>query len=159
MKPFTLEDFVRESNRIEGVERDPTAEELSATQQFLGLPHLGISPIVELVRVYQPNARPRFASGMDVRVGGHIAPLGGPRVQEHLMDMLRDLRSGPQAAYLTHLAYEGLHPFMDGNGRSGRAIWLWQMGGVKCAPLGFLHTFYYQTLWRQAGAMSGTKRR
>jgi Fic family protein len=39
---------------------------------------------------------------------------------------------------------------MDGNGRSGRAIWLWQMlrqeGG---APLGFLHHFYYQTLEAQ----------
>ena len=43
----------------------------------------------------------------------------------------------------THVRYELLHPFLDGNGRSGRALWLWLMGQ---APLGFLHTFYYQTL-------------
>ena len=36
------------------------------------------------------------------------------------------------------------HPFTDGNGRSGRALWLWQMNNH--APFGFLHTFYYQTL-------------
>lgn len=27
-----------------------------------------------------------------------------------------------------------------------RALWLWVMGGIENAPLGFLHTFYYQTL-------------
>jgi hypothetical protein len=35
-------------------------------------------------------------------------------------------------------------PTTDGNGRSGRALWLWCMRGR--APLGFLHQFYYQTL-------------
>lgn len=43
-------------------------------------------------------------------------------------------------------AYETLHPFTDGNGRSGRALWLWAMGGIHRAPLGFLHHFYYQAL-------------
>lgn len=42
-----------------------------------------------------------------------------------------------------HIAYEMLHPFTDGNGRSGRMLWAWQMRNF---PLDFLHTFYYQTL-------------
>ena len=41
---------------------------------------------------------------------------------------------------------------MDGNGRSGRVLWLYNMGGIERVPLGFLHTFYYQALdasrWR-----------
>ena len=48
-----------------------------------------------------------------------------------------------------HLRYETLHPFMDGNGRSGRILWAWQMLHHDIAPgirLGFLHAFYYQTL-------------
>jgi len=37
---------------------------------------------------------------------------------------------------------------MDGNGRSGRAIWAWQMLGDEQDPFAipFLHRFYYQTL-------------
>ena len=45
--------------------------------------------------------------------------------------------------------YETLHPFMDGNGRSGRILWAWQMIEHNIAPglsLGFLHAYYYQTL-------------
>jgi len=37
---------------------------------------------------------------------------------------------------------------MDGNGRTGRAIWAWQMQRLGRDPfaLPFLHRFYYQTL-------------
>lgn len=54
--------------------------------------------------------------------------------------------SGRDGAYRCHVVYETLHPFTDGNGRSGRAVWLRQMGWIVRAPLGFLHHFYYQTL-------------
>jgi len=46
-------------------------------------------------------------------------------------------------AFEVHLDYEHLHPFTDGNGRSARMLWAWQM---REFPLGFLHTFYYQAL-------------
>ena len=49
-------------------------------------------------------------------------------------------------AWALHKHFESLHPFLDGNGRTGRALWLWMMGGIAQVPLGFLHTFYYQTL-------------
>lgn len=41
-----------------------------------------------------------------------------------------------------------LHPFMDGNGRTGRAVWAWAMqrDGQDPFALSFLHRFYYQTL-------------
>ena len=49
--------------------------------------------------------------------------------------------------WVFHVQYERLHPFTDGNGRSGRALWAWQMMRRREGlALGFLHRFYYQTL-------------
>lgn len=151
MTQFTLTDFVRESNRIEGIMRAPTPEEVAATAQFLELPTLTISSVVQLVRIYQPDACPRFVQGLDVRVGRYVAPRGGPHIQKAL-DTLLDVVStrDMQSPYQSHIEYEMLHPFTDGNGRSGRAIWLWAMGGMESAPLGFLHHFYYQTLQQRS---------
>lgn len=145
-QPFTLAEFVRESNRIEGIHRAPTDEELVATQYFLDLDVLTISDVVKLVDVYQRGARPRFVQGLDVRVGGHVPPRGGPHVQSALQRILEAVNDGDFSAYEAHVAYETLHPFTDGNGRSGRAIWLWATGGMEQAPLGFLHHFYYESL-------------
>lgn len=144
--------FVRESNRIEGIHREPTADEILCTQHFLQLKALMIGPLQELVDVYQPGAKLRRHPGMDVRVGGFMPPLGGEQVPSLLRSLLNDAVDGSVHPYQAHLRYEALHPFMDGNGRSGRVIWLWQMlklGGraeTQALNLGFLHTFYYQTL-------------
>ena len=147
VRPFSLDDFMRESNRIEGIHRDPTKREIEATARFLSCTQaVTITDLIALVAVYQPNARPRFSQGLDVYVGQYQAPRGGPHIQQSLQ-LLLDAAS-PRSAdpYLIHVAYEKLHPFTDGNGRSGRALWLWCMGGMWKAPLGFLHHFYYQTL-------------
>ena len=132
--------FISESNRIEGIMREPSRAELEITEWFLDIKPLTVAHIEQLVDVYEPGAKLRRKHGMDVIVGMHVPPRGGPGIEESL----RQLLSAGLSPYATHLAYEHLHPFMDGNGRSGRALWLRQMGGD--VPLGFLHTFYYQTL-------------
>jgi Fic family protein len=47
-----------------------------------------------------------------------------------------------------HVRFETLHPFLDGIGRTGRAIWVWQMQRIGRDPfaLPFLHRAYYQSL-------------
>lgn len=145
---YDLKFFVSESNRIEGIKRAPTKVELQAHADFLALemPRLGdVSAFVKAVA--GRTIRNQF--GMDVRVGNHVPPRGGPEIVDALMDIL-DRISGHENPWSAHVAYETLHPFMDGNGRSGRVLWLWQMLHQQEAPwalrTGFLHLFYYQTL-------------
>lgn len=139
-----LHAFVHESNRIEGIHRAPYAAELRATEEFLQLSKLYAGNVAELVAVYAPGKLLRTRAGMDVSVGGHYPPLGGARMRPNLSRLLARINAGELTPYQAHQKYEALHPFMDGNGRSGRAIWLWMMRGN--APLGFLHHWYYQSL-------------
>lgn len=137
---YTLEDFVRESNRIEGINRDPTETEIEAHKTFLAREFICVADLEAFVSKVQPGAELRQREGMNVQVGGHVAPLGGNNIFHDLVQIL----DGSESPWHQHMAYEFLHPFMDGNGRSGRALWLHSVGGH--APLGFLHSFYYQTL-------------
>jgi len=140
---WTLEDFITESNRIEGINRDPTQEEISAHEVLLANKEITVKDLEAFVSIIQPGAVLRSRPGLDVRVGNYYPPPGGPEIELRLEELLRTAYPVINS-YPTHLAYEQLHPFTDGNGRSGRTLWLWQIGGK--APLGFLHSFYYQTL-------------
>ena len=143
---MNLTDFVIESNRIEGIS-GATQVDIDAHGRFLALERITVADLESLVEAVQPDARLRIEPAMDVRVGSHIAPPGGPDIRGSLERLLFVACSGdPESPHKTHRLYETLHPFTDGNGRSGRALWLWQMGGINNVPLGFLHHFYYQTL-------------
>ena len=143
MNDIELRRFVVQSNMIEGIDREPTAPELLAHKAFLGLASVSVSALEDLVTVLA-GASLRSEEGMNVRVGNHHPPPGGPNIELELRYILNV--SPNRTPWATHLAYETLHPFMDGNGRSGRALWLWMMGVRRLPTLGFLHAFYYQTL-------------
>lgn len=140
--------FIRESNRIEGIHREPWPGEMVAFNVFLALDLVTVDSLEILASVFAPGAELRRRPFMDVGVGKHTPPEGGPGVVERLQVILEHANAGDWSPFKTHCEYENLHPFMDGNGRSGRALWAWQAtrNDRFGLSLGFLHTFYYQTL-------------
>ena len=143
--------FVAESNRIEGILRYPTDAEIKAHKDLIACKRLTVEHVTTFVAVCQPGAVLRATTAVHgVRVGNHIAPASGPKIVAELDLLLKSIANGAIAPWAAHLAYETLNPYTDGNGRSGRAIWLWHMTLIgelqEALALGFLHSFYHQTL-------------
>ena len=148
---MTPEEFINESNRIEGIIRPPNRYEISEFHRFMELPRVTVHDLEIFVKAYEPKAKLRDKPGLNVAIGGRVAQPGGPPIRQHLSALLEranrptyiTLPGEADLSWEIHVAYEMLHPFTDGNGRSGRMLWAWQMRNF---PLGFLHHFYYQTL-------------
>lgn len=143
----SLTRFLTESLAIEGIYRGPTELEFDATVHFLSQSRMTIQAIVDLQRHYAPEKPIRAKASMNVRVGKYVAPPGGKAIEHALAHLAAAANTGDNP-WTLHVEFEALHPFMDGNGRTGRALWAWCMQKVGEDPFGlpFLHRFYYQTL-------------
>lgn len=123
-----IREFVLHSNAIEGIQ-STSGGELEATLEFLQKEIVYIEDLTKLVSVYAPGNVLHDRPGLNVRVGSYHAPPGGPQIAERLEKILFEpphpSLDPVQQVWEIHVAYEMLHPFTDGNGRSCRALWAW----------------------------------
>jgi len=146
------EAFVVESNRIERIDTVSAADR-EAHAGLWSLQRIALGDVVAFVGAttashHEYAAVLREREGLNIYITGvdFRPPPGGPEIADRLGELLVTLRLADP--YRWHVEYESLHPFTDGNGRSGRALWAWAMmrQGRDPFALGFLHRWYYESL-------------
>jgi len=149
--------FAEESDRIEGIfDLDRHIQHTQALRVLLSHGILSQDALIEFVSKIEPKAKLRMSREEDrVYIGGHEAPRA-PDSREMLIDLLMGVnlyhgtghipKDQQHRAWLYHSQYEFIHPFTDGNGRSGRALWLWLLRDHNPFRYSFLQSFYYQSL-------------
>jgi len=139
-----LLDFAVESNKIENIhDKESHEEHYSKLIKFLKLKELTLDNVCE----FNTWGELRDKQGMDVMVGDSVPPKGGYRIPKDLV-IITSWANSNENPFTIHREFENLHPFTDGNGRTGRVIWLWQMLNQHKYDLRylFLQKYYFQSL-------------
>lgn len=132
--------WIRESNLIEGVD-DPTEDARCkrAWEWFLKQSLLSTDAILGLhkriMRLHLGREAGRFRT-CGVSVGGRICPPWAEVPGLHMLWLARWAAVTELTDILkAHVVWEKIHPFVDGNGRTGRMIMNWQRVKAGLEPL------------------------
>lgn len=129
---MNIEEYIHESNAIEGIYSDEQdAQSLVAWDYLKDEPILTFENIALLqgkITLLQPDLRDEYKGvyrstpKINVIIAGRLAPdpeLVDVLIQNFILDYPA---LDPLAA---HIRFEMIHPFVDGNGRTGRMIYWW----------------------------------
>lgn len=130
--------FIHNSNLIEGID-DMKADADSAQCWFWittldKLSHVDVCKAQKMITKHQTELKPewrgyyRLNAKQNVQVGGRICP-DYTLVGDLMEDWLQSYGdwSKPYSALDAHVEFELIHPFVDGNGRTGRMLVNWAM--------------------------------
>jgi Fic family protein len=164
----TLDDLLRyESSMVTGVPLDDVAEVSSyvaalnhGLKRMKGGFPLSVRLIREIHKILLANSRGRHKTPGELRrsqnwIGGTrpgnavFVPAPPDLVSNLLSDLERFMHSGKKIpvlvkAALIHQQFETIHPFLDGNGRTGRlliTLFLYEQG-FFCSPFLYLSLFF-----------------
>jgi Fic family protein len=133
-----VKEFIRQSNMIEeDIGDDPKQHEQSMVAWKMLMEHKGdltnglicrVQKVISLLQNMYPGHRGYYRDLMnyEVQVGGHIAP--SSYMVPFLMDNWLIDYGNPKKDFdpkEAHIRFERIHPFADGNGRTGRMLLNW----------------------------------
>ena len=113
--------FVRHSNRLAGITREPTPAEIGAHRGLLAAKTLRVENLELFVRHVESSAKLRADDA-----GGHCPASGASEMRADLETLVLAAQERLWSPPRLHDVYMRLRPFTDANGRSGRVFWLWQ---------------------------------
>jgi hypothetical protein len=119
-------DFVRVSNRMAGITREPTVSEISAHRGLLAANALRVENLELFVHHVAEGARLRSEAGTPApSANEQTAPAG--ELKADLATIVLAAQKQAASPQRLHRIYTLLSPFTDGNGRAGRALLMWQI--------------------------------
>lgn len=152
----TVIEFLKESNAIEGVFDEISLKQAQTAWDFLiSKKTLTIGTILKTHKILmlhqnlQPDEKGYFRR-CPIYIGGRQG-INWVKIPLEIEDWLGDIKvsikiPGVDGYHikLDHIEYERIHPFVDGNGRTGRMFYNWQ----RCKaglPIHVIHTGKEQT--------------
>lgn len=130
----TLE-FLEQSNYIEGVrDSDSLDQAVRAWEYCIDQNYMSLSVMLKTHKILmlnqplRPNEKGYFRK-IDVYIGGRKA-LHYARIKPALNTLclkMNTFRGMPKGVKADHVEYERIHPFVDGNGRTGRIFMNWYL--------------------------------